>query len=243
MNKSYNLQGLEAALIKAAADTTKEETDAKQALQDYEQNPTEESRNTLAETLAKLKKANPVHLNGGLYAETKDMLSRAKEMKARGNTVRGLLGYALSPFGGLVNTFGAPVRTLTRWISPTTNPLFREAEELKDLDPADKETNLRAAKELLDLYSKERPDPTQQMEAINTLKGQFSNNTTQAVGVTIGRAIRGAAAGPVGIVGAIPYVREGVADGLTAPHTALFNHMGWNGKSREEYENEEKEKN
>lgn len=243
MNKSYNLQGLEAALIKAAADTTKEETDAKQALQDYDQNPTEESRNTLAETLEKLKKANPVHINGGIYANTKDVLSRAKEMKARGNTMRGLLGYAVSPLAAISDTLGAPARTINRLISPVTNTLFREAGELKELDPTDKATNMRAAKELLDLYAKDRPDPTQQLEAINTLKGQYTNNTTQAVGNTVGRAVRGAMLGPAGLIGAVPYVGEGLADGITAPHTALFNHMGWNGKSREEYEKEEKEKN
>lgn len=208
-----------------------------EAISKYKANPTEENLKGIVKELKSLAEYNPAHLEGGYYKTTKDEISRSAEMYDRGNKVRGVLGYASVPYKAAIDTIRAPFTALSRAISDRTNVSFDDPDSLAERDPGDVEYNVRAAKELSELLSKNRPDPTSQMERVVYTKEQFGPNKERAIAdAAIRTAASAAMLNPLGI----PFVSEGVSDVLSAPHTQIMNSHGWNGKSREEYEEEKR---
>lgn len=239
MNKIANY------LIKKAKNVKKETDDATNALRAYESKPSDKTLKDLAGKLEVLRNANPTHFNGGYYAGTKDLLSRSNEMIDRGNYVRGLLGkYVGTPVVAGIETVASPLMALDRAMSPYRNAAFNTENDLLLKHPiADLDSNLRTARELLPLYSASRPDPTRQFEGIENSMRRYKTFTPESI--STGKPIKDVRLSMLQKLdsGAGAVLNSGVSDLLSVPHTALLNSLGWNGKPRDEYEDEQIAKN
>lgn len=209
---------------------------AEGSIEAYRKNPSAENLKKMIGSLEDLKHANPTHLNGGIYAGTRNAFSRGEEMSGRGNTLRGSLNkYVGAPIKAVGETVAAPVNALARALHPDKNFAFRTPENMEEERSDDPVTNLRAANELLELYKTKRIDPTVQGELTRRIVQQVGPNTERA-----GAALAMSALDPASLLGFLGNIAVG--DILSAPHTAIMNAYGWNGSPRSQYEAAERAK-
>lgn len=220
---TINFYGLQSALVKQAADKDSkkdENSKAKKSINDYKEKPSQATLDRMVKELQSVEAANPLHMNGGYYADTKDNIDRAAEMMGRGNKLRGLLNYAGVPFTAINDTANLPWRAINRLMSDV-NTKYSDIDSLADSDPVyDRRSNLRTARELLSLYSTPRPDPTKNWETIKTVVNNFKQPDDKVVPSVLR---------PGNIFGGV------MRDVVAAPHTTLLNAAGLNGISREDY--------
>lgn len=216
-------------LIKAAAGKK-----GKDEVSSYEDNPSKKNKKNLIARLEAADRKNPLHVNGGYYKNTKDLLDRSEEMIDRGNVVRGTLGkYVGVPVTAVTDTLTSPFKGLVRLVSPRTNIDYSSIEDIKEDD--DPKHIARAARELFNIYKEERPDPVETWEHTNSLVKKLKTAPEGYVGDVAAHAASG------GIP--LPGVGEVVTDVVSVPHTLLFNKLKWNGTSRDSYKKKkEKEK-
>lgn len=209
---------------------------AEGSIEAYRKNPSPENLKKMIGSLKDLKHANPTHLNGGIYAGTRDALSRGEEMSGRGNTLRGSLSKYLGvPINAIGETATSPVVALARALHPGKNLGFRTPEDMEEERSDDPVTNLRAANELLELYKTKRVDPTSQGENVRRIVQQVGPNTERVLA-----GLAASALDPQTLLRNAANVAAG--DILAAPHTAVMNAYGWNGIPRSQYEAAERAK-
>jgi hypothetical protein len=190
----------------------------------YRKKPSKINKQRLIALLRREAEVNPFHLQGGYFKDTKSMLDRAYELEARGNPIRGsLTKYVSVPLTALTETVLSPVRVIGRTVTPGTNLVFSDIDELKDIE--DREELIRAARELHRLYNEERPDPTANWEGIRRVARSINATPSEFASDIVTHLA----------AGGVPIVGDAITDTLSIPHTALFDKMKWNGISREEY--------
>lgn len=237
------------ALLKLAS-RAKEEVDerkndsygaAEKALREFNEAPSKKTLNELADAIEKADAMHPTHIQGGLYSETRDAASRAREMMGRGNYIRGLLGWGLGvPASAIYDTLSIPSTTAARSLSPTINTRFKAPDEVRDMDVGDRSAVKATARELLDLIGEDRPDPTSYFENVNNLKRKLRARTAQTVGKLVDEKMKADADGKeYGLFS--PYAAALTQDIVSMPHTALMNLIGLNGAPRYKYEGKKQE--
>lgn len=217
--------------VNAVQSLTKYASRNKSEVDEYRRKPTKANKKKLIKVLKKEEEKNPLHIQGGYYKDTKTMLDRAEELSERGNVLRGVMTkYIGVPVTAITETILSPVRAVGRAISPDTNLVFSDIEDLKNLK--DPEKVIRAVKELSRIYKEERPDPTANWEGIKKLVKSVNATPAEFTSDIVAQVASGG----------VPVAGDAVMDILSAPHTSLFNKLKWNGKSREEYIRKKKKK-
>lgn len=222
MSATTNLLGL----IKCAASEENKAlqrqalSQARGLLKEYNKSEGDEDiKAKLLDALQHAKNISPMSLEGGIYGVTKDQLNASKENFDRGNPVRGALGLILgTPLAAVSDTLTAPFHTLARLVTPKRNALFRDIEDLKDED--DPSTVSNAANELISLLKEKRIGVDDYFPTNKYVWRRFKTNPVAEFPSLL----------------PAPYYLYG--DLLNAPVTALMNGMKWNGKDRDQYEDE-----
>lgn len=217
--------------VRAINNLTKYASEYDEEERSYKKKPSRINKQKLIALLKREAEENPFHLQGGYFKDTKSMLDRANEMSDRGNHVRGsLTKYVGVPITAAVETLLSPVRVIGRSISPNTNIVFADIDDLEEIK--DREELLRATRELHKLYSAERPDPTANWEGVHKIVKSVNATPAEFTSDIITHAASGG----------VPIVGDAVTDTLSVPHTLLFDKMRWNGISRAEYLRRKKKK-
>lgn len=222
MNTKANILGfIKRAASKENQDLQREALrQARGLLKEYKKSDgDDEIKAKLLEALQHAKNISPMSLEGGYYGRTRDQLNAAQENFDRGNTIRGALGMGLGlPLNAIADTVSAPFTALARLVTPKRNTLFRDVEDLEDED--DPGTVSNAANELISLLKEKRTGVDNYFPLNRYNWRRFKTNPVAELPNLL----------------PAPYYLYGEL--LNAPVTALMNGMKWNGKDRDEYEDE-----
>ena len=170
--------------IKAAGeddDKLKKELDAaNKLLEIYKKDPEIDKKEDLLEQLSNVIAVNPFDTRAsGWLGPAKDETDAIVYQAMRGNHLRADARLALAPFSTAINIVEYPLVALTRALNPNFNTRYYNTDEMRlEKDP---KKIYRAAKEMIDLKSLGKADPSDYFEHTKNYLSRFKHSVPEAL--------------------------------------------------------------